>query len=448
MRRLAKLGAVGALAIGLVAGAAALNLRSETADRTDRPSGPVHLASSSSSTWIAAAGGGALDDSIAALRERLRTAPGNWREYASLGLAYMAKARVTADPGWYARAEGALRASLRLRDEDNGDAILGLGALALARHNFGQALAHGRAVRALNPYDADADAVIGDALIELGRYDEAFETLQRMVDARPDLASYARASYARQLLGDVAGAIDAMGRAFGAAGTPADAAWAAHQLGQLEVGRGRVAASAAWFERGLELDPASVQNLAGMARVAWARGDVGLAIARYREVVARYPAVEYAAALGDLYAAIGEEELAAEQYAVVDASRELAEANGVNVDLEVALFDADHGHARSALAAARAEWSRRRSVQVADAYAWALYANGRYREAADVMDVALSLETRDATFLFHAGMIERALGRAAIAREHLREALALDPAFSILHAATAERVLAELEAER
>jgi tetratricopeptide (TPR) repeat protein len=290
--------------------------------------------------------------------------------------------------------------------------------------------------------------VIGDAQLELGRYDDAFATFQTMVDTRPDLASYARVSYARELLGDVGGAVAAMRRAFDAAGSPPDAAWAAHQLGELELGRGRVGAAAAWFRRGTELDPAAAPCLAGLAKVAWARGDVELAIDRYEETVARLPSVEYTAALGDLYAATGRGELAEERYAVVEATRALAEANGVNVDLEVALFDADHGRPRAALAAARAEWSRRRSVHVADAYAWALYVNGRHERAARLADRALELGTRNAAFLFHAGMIERALGRDGSALRLLREALATNPHFSILHAAIAERVLAGLEAAR
>jgi tetratricopeptide (TPR) repeat protein len=120
----------------------------------------------------------------------------------------------------------------------------------------------------------------------------------------------------------------------------------------------------------------------------------------------------------------------------------------VNVDLEVALFDADHGDPGSALAAARAEWERRHSVHVADAYAWALYASGRYGEAARMATRALDLGTRNASFLFHAGMIERARGRDGAALRLLRGALAANPRFSILHAPTAERVLAELEAAR
>jgi tetratricopeptide (TPR) repeat protein len=182
--------------------------------------------------------------------------------------------------------------------------------------------------------------------------------------------------------------------------------------------------------------------------VAWARGDDARAVRRYEEAVALLPSVEHVRALGDLYASIGREDLAREQFAVVEAARVLAEANGVDVDLEVAVFDADHGRPHAALEAARAEWSRRRSVHVADAYAWALYANGRYAKAAAMAQRALALGTRNATFLFHAGMIELALGHDDDARSLLREALATNPYFSILHASTARRALAGLRGSR
>lgn len=446
MRAAAKTAAVVLAALALVVGAAVLNPRWDafdgSADRT------VPAATSSSTLLRPAVGGGSLEASIAALQTRLRVVSDDARAYASLGLAYVAQARVTADPSWYPKAQGALRESIRLREEENFEALLGLGVLALARHDFEDALDLGREAEALNPHSADVYGVVGDALLELGRYDDAIETFQRMVDTRPDLSSYARVSYARELLGDVPGAIDAMERAYHAAGTVADEAWAAYQLGELEFGRGDVAVAAEWFASGLERAPDYVPNLAGLAKVAWAAGDVELAIERYEDVVARYPSVEYVAALGDLYLTSGREDLARERYAVVEATRALARTNGVNVDLEIALFDADHGKPESALAAAKAEWSRRRSVHVADAYAWALHASGRNDEAARIMDRALELGTRNASFLFHAGMIERARGNDEAARDLLRRALATNPNFSILHAATASRVLGELELAR
>jgi tetratricopeptide (TPR) repeat protein len=389
-----------------------------------------------------------LQTSIADLQERLRTRPGDFRGFAALGLAYVAQARVTGDPTWYPLAEGALLESIRLNERDNEDALLGLGSLALARHDFGRALGYGRRAAELNPYGADAYGVIGDALVELGRYEAAFGAFQTMVDTRPDLASYARVSYARELLGDVPGAIDAMELAFGAAGTPSDRAWTAYRVGELALGSGDVEVAEDWYQRGRSLDRSYVPNLAGLARVAWARGDAGIAIERLEEVVAAYPAPEYVIALGDLYRQTGRSDLAAEQDEVVRAMHELAAANGVNVDLELALFDADHGEPRAALTAARAEWERRHSVHVADALAWALYANGRYREAAAFAERALALGTRSGVFHFHAGMIRLALGDEAGARSELRRALELDPYFSIAHAPLAERTLAELEDRR
>jgi Tfp pilus assembly protein PilF len=120
----------------------------------------------------------------------------------------------------------------------------------------------------------------------------------------------------------------------------------------------------------------------------------------------------------------------------------------VNVDLELALFDADHGDPVGALAAARAEWGRRQSVHVADAYAWALYANGRYARASTLSERALALGTRNALFLFHAGMIRLELGDEQGAARYLSAALATNPNFSIQHADAAAMTLARLEAGR
>ena len=116
----------------------------------------------------------------------------------------------------------------------------GLGTLAAARHDFAAALRWGRRAVRTAPFDADAYGLLGDAQVELGRYRAAFASFQRMVDTRPDLASYARVSYALELRGNVAGAIDAMRAAADVAARPADAAWAAAQVGKLHLGAGRI----------------------------------------------------------------------------------------------------------------------------------------------------------------------------------------------------------------
>ena len=201
--------------------------------------------------------------------------------------------------------------------------------------------------------------MIGDAQVELGRYRDAFATFQTMVDTRPGVASYARVSYARELMGDVPGAVQAMEAARDIAGTPADAAWASYQLGELYFNQGDLAAAARAYARGVDTDADYVPPFAGLAKVAWARGHLQEAIDGYTDVVSRYPAPEYVIALGDLYTAAGRPEQADRQYALVHAEEQLFRANGVNVDLELALFDAAHGDP-----AGRA---RRRSRRVGEA---------------------------------------------------------------------------------
>jgi tetratricopeptide (TPR) repeat protein len=385
-----------------------------------------------------------IDDAIGSLQARLRDEPADWRALASLGLAYVQQARVTADPSYYPKAEEALQRSLHLNVGDNDLAAVGMAALAAARHDFSAALDWGVRARVINPYGAAVYGVIGDAQLELGRYDEAFKTFQQMVDLRPDLSSLSRVSYARELVGDVPGAIAAMEQAKRYASDPADKAWASYQLGELSFNSGDLPGAAAAYREGARLAPGYVPNLAGLAKVAWARDDLDGAIRGYEDVVARYPSPEYVIALGDLYRETGQGALADEQDGLLRAEESLLEASGVNVDLEQALFDAGHGDPRAGLAAARAEWQRRHSVQVADALAWALHENGRDEEAARYARLAMRLGTRSALFLFHAGTIQRSLGNVASARTLLAEASEINPFFSIQYAPVLQRALARL----
>src|SRR5205814_1864420 len=146
---------------------------------------------------------GTLEQEFASLQGHLRADPTDWRGFASLGLAYVQEARITADPSYYPKAEAALRRSLALTSTENHVAPIGMAALASARHDFATALAWGNKAKALDPYDASVYGAIGDAQVELGRYRDAVATFQRMIDLRPDLSSWARVSYARELMGDV-----------------------------------------------------------------------------------------------------------------------------------------------------------------------------------------------------------------------------------------------------
>ena len=189
---------------------------------------------------------------------------------------------------------------MKLQPTGNAEALVGLGTLAAARHHFTDALRWGRRATKAAPYDADVYGLLGDAQLELGRYGAAFGSFQRMIDIRPNLASYARVSYALELRGNVEGAIAAMRAAYDVAAGPADVAWAAAHIGKLHFGAGRIEKATRWFRRARAADSGSMDAEAGLALIAWASGDLQAATAAYERLAARYPSPDHVAVLGGL----------------------------------------------------------------------------------------------------------------------------------------------------
>jgi tetratricopeptide (TPR) repeat protein len=385
---------------------------------------------------------GDTEQVVLSLQLKLRDAPRDARSYALLGLAYEQRARETGDPSFYPRAAGVLRRAVALAPR-NELATSGLASLSLSQHRFRDALRLSRRAQALAPSAARNYGLLGDALVELGRYREAFRVFDRMSSLKPNLASYARISYARELLGRQEGAISAMNLAVQAAGEQSEpAAWTHVQLGKLHFGRGEVKLAARQFHRALLARPSYVYAVDALARVEAARGRYRRAIELARQASEAVPLPEFVTTLGDLYWARGNKARAREQYAVVGATERLLRANGVRTDLELALFKIDHGtDLQGGLALARTAYRERPTVFAADTLAWALARTGRCREALPYSSESLRLGTRDATFFFHRGMIERCLGHRAEARTWFARALEQNPNFSLVWAPVALRAL-------
>jgi tetratricopeptide (TPR) repeat protein len=378
----------------------------------------------------------------AQLEGRVAADPADVQSLVLLGLAYQQRARETGDSSFYPRSGAALSRGAHL-DPKNALAATGLASLAASRHRFEQARLLAERARRLAPETADPLGVLGDALVELGRYREAFAVFDRMATLKPNLASYSRVSYARELIGDPRGAIAAMRLAVEAgAGTAEPLAWTLVQLGNLYFDNGRLASAARAYHEGLAHFPGYVHAEAALGKVAAVRGRYPEAIRWYQRAVERLPLPQYEGALGDVLRASGREREAQEAFGAVDAIQRLLEANGVRTELETALFDLDHGRPPAdALARARLAYAERKSIEAEDVLAWALFVNGRCREARAHSASALRLGTRDALKLFHRGMIERCLGERAPGRSFLRRALAINPHFSLLYVPVAERAL-------
>jgi tetratricopeptide (TPR) repeat protein len=390
---------------------------------------------------VPVAGGGALASRIPALQSRLHDVPGDAVAWATLGLAYVEQARVAVDPTLYPKAEGALRQSLAIDTADNFAAYTSLAALAAARHDFAAARDFSRQGLAINPASATLHGTLGDAETQLGNYPAAFEAIQRMVDLAPTTASLARASYAWELRGDVGRATALMQRASDAAFTPADRAFTRYYLGELAFNAGDPASALAHDEDGLRDDPSFARLLEGKAKSLAALGRTDEAVATWSVVVDRLPEPAYLIQFGELLESLGRPADADRQFGLFTSTARLFEANGVSLDADAALFQADHGEPAEALRQAEAGIRTRQFLEMDDAYAWALHVNGRDAEALAWSDKALALGTRNSLFHFHAGMIRRSLGDVDAARGHLSEALEINPHFNPLFGPAARQAL-------
>lgn len=411
-----------------------------------KPNEPTPVAASGEQVASASSSAnGYIDKLIATDQEQVKSNPGDAKTLSSLGLAYLQKARETNDPTFYTQAEDALKKALAA-SADNYDALSGLGSLELSRHNFEKAKEWGHKAQSALPAKAYAYGVVGDAEIELGNYEEAVASFQQMVNLRPDLGSYSRVSYARELYGDTEGAIMAMQQAI-EAGSPAaeNTAWCRVQLGNLYFNSNRIGEAEKAYNEALTIYPNYLHALAGLGQVRWAQGNNAEATRLYKQAVANVPLPQYLMALGDLYSESGDTTAAKEQYDLVSYIFKVFEANGVDVGAEKAAFLAEYDtDVPKAVELIKEAASRRHDIHTQDTLAWSLYKAGRYDEALSAEKEALRLGSQNPMFFYHMGMIQQKMGDTRSAAASLEKALEINPHFSIRHAAEARTTLDKL----
>ena len=385
------------------------------------------------------------DQRIARAQDLLRSRPDSVVGMNQLAQGYLQKVREIGDPSYYPKVESLLKSAIA-RDPANFDSTTLMGLLLLARHRFKEALVWGNRARTLNPSNSGPIGVITDANVELGLYEDAATAVKQMVNIRPDLASYSRFSYVQELNGNIDGAIQSMKDAVTAGGPfPENTAYVQVLLGNLQFNRGHLEEAEAQYQQVLGQYANYVPALASLAAVRAAQARSNDAIRLYRQATVIYPLPQYVIALGDVYASNGDSDNATRTYELAATEQQLYAANGVDLDQELALFEADHQrNLPDALAAAQRAIMDRPSVTSADVLAWTKYQAGAYQEALSASHQAHRIGTLDALFFFHTGMIEAKLGMPEQARTDLREALAINPHFSVLHAPEARRTLASL----
>ncbi|MFD8424291.1 tetratricopeptide repeat protein [Streptomyces sp. NPDC059466] len=375
----------------------------------------------------------------------LRAHPRDARSWAVLGTAYVEQGRRTATPGFFPKAERALRTSLTTGPTRNLAASQGLAALANARGDFREGRKWGETARKLAPKQWTTYPLLIDSYRGLGDYKasrKALEKLQALHSGPPVLARAALVYWDRGWRED---AVAAFSEAATGARTPAErAAWLA-ESGRLAWERGDRELSLRSYEGALRSDRSEPAALAGRGRALASLGRVPEALRSYQAAFAGRPAPGYALELGELYEARGLGPAARAQYGLVRARVRTETAGGVDDALVLGLLEADHGDAAQAVRGLRAEWKRQPGIGVADALGWALHRAGKDEEALKFAARATDKEhgggVRSALYVYHRGQIERGLGQTGAARRHLTESLQINPYFSPLLAPLARRTL-------
>lgn len=403
------------------------------------PAADVTLASIPASTTHTAS-----DHSIAKWAGELKQNPGDDKVWVRLGDTLMQKPRETADPRYYASAEQVYQQALA-RNPRSADAMTGLAWVASDRNQYDKSTEWATKAVALNPQDNTAYGLLGDADAATGHYDDAYAQYQKMLDIRPDIASYSRGAHLLYQDGNSRKAMWLMIKAI-KTGSPyaENTAWCRTQLSEMLFDQGALLPAEQNLQAVLKTTPNDAEALATMAKFKAARGNYPAAIALLKKSAVLAPDPETLTALGDLYQLSGSKTEAEKQYAQVEALYKKNTDAGIDDHTRIARFDADHDRNLPQALQMAEQNKASQNINDADTLAWCLYKNGQEDEAKAAIQTALVRRSADAGMLFHAGMIYAKSGDRVTAGKCLAHALSVNPYFNLRDAKIAADTLKQL----
>ena len=384
-------------------------------------------------------------------------------EWSQLSADYLRVSKRTADDSYAQKAEQAARKSLAIRSKNNVIAELRLARSILEQHRFADAIAVTEEAFRVDPGDVSAHELHAELLTELGKYDAAWEEVAKY----PMAGLGAMALKAR--LSEIDGRTDAAAANLKTACEQADKnwdmagdanAWFHLKYGNLLWGTGKLDQAEHEFKRGIELNPQDFKCMAALARLYAAQGKFSDAQKMALDSTKIAPTVETASLLEDLAARDNNRDDATKYATLVDKvshpdlyrflndpSQGAPSTKPHTHDRLYATYLADHArNLPDALAAAQKDMESRQDIYAFDTLAWVLHQMGRDAEAEPLMAKAMVRGTRDAKMMFHAGMIQSALGHVTEAKAELEGALKLNPAFQYGQVDQAKAELAKLNA--
>ena len=372
--------------------------------------------------------------------DKIKKKPDDTKALLGLAAIYIQEARVTGNYVYYDAAAMKYVNNVLKTDSLNFDALIYKALIYLSQHHFADGLATAQKAQQINPYNAFVYGILIDGNVEMGYYDSAVASSDKMVSIRPDLRSYSRISYLREIYGDYPGSIVAMRMAVdaGAAGEESTE-WARVQLGLLYEKTGDLKNAEMQYAISLEVRPDYAYALAGLARIAAAAKDYNKAANYYLKADSLVSDYSFKEEMVDLYKLTGEKEKAdvtakevIENLSTAATKGNSDESIGHYADRELAYAYLKTNEYDKAFEHALLEYNRRpENIDVNETLAWVYYNKSDYANALKYISVALKTKCKNPTLLCHAGLIYSKAGDKPMAKSLLQHALANNPNINI-----------------
>ncbi len=375
-------------------------------------------------------------NAIEGLEATLVTNPDDVTVMVQLCQAYIQEGRATGDHAYYDKATLDLTTKILALEPTNFEALCCEGTVLLSQHHFSDALVTAKKANEVNPSSAFVYGMMVDAYVELGNYDEAVKTCDIMISTRPDIRSYARVSYLREIHGEFAGAIEAMKLAVSSGYQGLEQTeWCRVQLGRLYEQIGANDSAKYCYELALYKRTDYAYALAGMARIEKANGNYPGAIAFLNKANEQMDDYSFYEDLSELHSLNGNQLLADTAMSTAIAmlspgavTDENIVGHGHYADRELALAYSRSGDHVSAMQHAIIEYNRRPdNIDICETLAWVYYKAGYYYLAEAMMQKALRTGKKNPETMCRAGLIKMKTGRTFLGRQLINDAVTMNP---------------------
>jgi tetratricopeptide (TPR) repeat protein len=356
--------------------------------------------------------------------------PSDIKSSLNLAAIYIREARITGNYMYYDVAAMKCINHVLKQDSLNFNALIYKALIQLSQHHFAEALVTAEKAKKINPHNAFVYGILVDGFVEMGDYKAAVENSDKMVSIRPDLSSYSRISYLREIHGDIPGAIDAMKMAV-SAGAPGDETteWSRVQLAHLYEHIGELRYAEMHYTIATDERPNYPYALAGFGRIAMAEKNYHKAIGYLKRADSVINDYAIRNELSEAYSLAGQESVSAainkniikemSKYAGREDNRE---ETGHYSDRELAYAYLKVNDYDKALMHALTEYRRRpENIDVNETVGWVYYKKGDYSNALPHMQKALRTGCKTPVLLCHAGLVFAKAGETKLSRTILTE---------------------------